>query len=163
MLNKCKAGGQLRYFSGFLIVLCSVIFWLLPVFDSIYEWKTEPRTDTFYNVSTGVAVTTANVTLLKPIYDDDTGTLSFFSYDSLDAPAYVSFNATTRQLVFNGLAASTNRTMEISYDVTAFASGGGVFETLSDVAIYLLYIFFVVFPLGGLWVAFKPDIENIFS
>lgn len=151
----------MRYFTGFLIVLCSVIFWLLPVSDSIYAWKTEPRTDT-RTLTTAAAVTTANTVLLKPIFDNDVSTLSFASDLSTDVPAYVSYNTTSRLVVISGLTANASRVMGITYDVTAFDEST-VFEALSDATVWLLYIFFIVFPMGGIYVAFKPDLENIFA
>jgi hypothetical protein len=151
----------MRYFTGFLIILSSVIFWMLPVSDSIYTWKTEPRTDTF-NVDTAVGITTASSTLIKPIYDNDTATLDLISDLSTDVPLFVSYNGTTQSVSYSGLTDNATREMSITYDISAFDEST-VFETLSDMVVWLIFIFFIVFPLGGLWVAFKPDIIRVFS
>jgi hypothetical protein len=151
----------MRYFTGFLIVLSSVLFWMLPVSSSIYAWKTDARTDVF-TITTIPAVTSANSTLLKPIYDNDTSTLDFSSSLSTDIPVYVSYNGTSHLVAYTGLTDNSTRQISISYDVTAFTDNS-VFETLSDMAVWLIFIFFIVFPLGGIYVAFKEDIINVFS
>jgi hypothetical protein len=151
----------MRYFTGFLIVLSSVIFWMLPVADSIYAWKTESRTDTF-TVVTAPGITSGNSTLVKSIYNDDVSTIILSSDLSTDIPVYSSYNGTSKKVVYTGLSANTTRQIEIQYDTIAFDEGS-VFEALSSLAVWLLYIFFIVFPLGGLWVAFRDDIIHVFT
>ena len=151
----------MRYFTGFLIVLCSVVFWLLPVSDAIYSFKTDLRTDSFL-VTTAAGVTSNNSTLVKPLYADDVSTLSFSSNCTNDNIAYTSYNATAKRLLYHGLEAGKTRLVEISYDASAF-DFGGPYNTLTDAASWLMFIFFIIFPMGGIYVAFKPDLENIFA
>lgn len=151
----------MRYFTGFLIILCSVIFWLLPVDTAVYAFKTEPRTDDFL-VTTAIGVTSGNSTLIKSIYDNDVSTLLFSSNCTTDAITYTSYNTTTRLLVYGGLTADTTRLVEITYDASAFDQPAA-FETICDIIVWWLFIFFVVFPMGGLYVAFKPDIEKLIT
>jgi len=93
---------------------------MLPVSEAVYDFKTELREGTFTS-PTGVGVNCANVTLGKPIYDDDTGTVDPFSDLATDNPAYSasSYNATSQQLTICGLTANTTRVLTISYDVNA--------------------------------------------
>jgi hypothetical protein len=152
----------MRYFTGFLIVLCSVIFWLLPISGSIYAFKTEPRTDSFLITTATAAVHTANSTLLKPVYDNDTSTISFSSNYTTETITFTSYNTTSNNVRYAGLAGGHTRLVKITYDTTAFDIDGP-YETLTDAAVWFLYIFFIIFPMGGIYVAFKPDLENIFG
>lgn len=150
----------MRYFTGFLIILCSVIFWMLPVSDAVYAFKTEPRTDQFYLVTPAGITSNASV-LHKFIFDDDTATLSLTSDLPTDLPVFVSYNTTTRLVNYAGLTSNATRQLYITYDVTAF-NESGPWDAIINAAVWLLFIFFVVFPIGGLWIAFKPDLERIF-
>lgn len=138
----------MRIFSGFLCILCSVFLWLLPISSSIYDFRTDLRTDS-YNYSTGVGITTGNIVLLKPIYDDDTGTISFSSNDSSDSTAYVSYNSTSRLLNFSGLSANSTRLLDISYDVSSL-EGNDALEFLLDRLIWIYWILIILFPMAGL-------------
>lgn len=138
----------MRIFTGFLIILCSVVLWFLPVSESIYAWQTDPRTDTF-TVDTGDNVTTGSAVLLKSIYDDDTSTVIFTSDESDDVPVFVSYNGTSRLLGFGGLSDNTTRSLGITYDVTAFAESPTL-TTIGSMALWLTYILYVIFPVAGL-------------
>lgn len=139
-------GSQIFY--SFLIMMVSVFLWILPISESTYAFRTDLREDSF-TVSTGAGVTSANVTLFDEVYDDDTSTISIVSDDVDDTPLYSSYNSTTRQLTFSGLAASTDRTVTVTYDADAL-QGASVFHTLMDQAPWLYILMVIVLPIGGL-------------
>jgi len=151
----------MRYFTGFFIIAIGVLLWMLPVADSIYSWKTEPRTDTFI-VTTAAAVTTGNSTLFKSIYDNDIHTLAFTSNCSTDAVTYVSYNTTSKLLNYSGLTASISRELDITYDTSAFNESSPV-ETLADMLPYLCYIVFVLFMCSGVYYMLAPHIKDWLS
>lgn len=146
-----------RVFTGFLILVFTVILMLLPISEGVYNFRTNPRTDSF-TVTTAAGVTSANVVLIKNIYDDDTGTIVFASDDADDSPLFTSYNGTTRQVVFSGMAANTTRGLDITYDVDAWAAVPAM-GTVSDVIMpWLLFIFiFVLFPVAGVVYAIWGD------
>jgi len=137
----------LRIFTGFLILMCSVVLWFLPVSESIYAWKTDPRTDT-YSIVTSVGETSDNKVLLKSIYDEDTSTVILASSIS-EVPTFVSYNATTRLIAFNGLTDNETRDLDITYDVSAFDESPTL-DTIGNVALWLTYVLYVIFPMAGL-------------
>lgn len=138
----------LRIFTGFLIMFCSVILWLLPIPQSVYDYRTDPRTDTF-SITTGLGVTSGSAVLRKPIYDDDIMTLVFSSNNSGDSPLYSSYNTTSRLVDFTGLAANTTRALEITYDINALESNGAL-ENMAGIEPWLYYIILILFPIAGL-------------
>jgi hypothetical protein len=127
-------------------MLCSVVLWFLPVSESIYAWKTNPRTDTFTVVTAG-GVTSDNIILVKSLYDDDVSTITFASAIA-EVPSYSSYNTTTRQLTVNSLTAGESRSLDVNYDVTAFEESPTL-DTIGEVALWLTYILYVLFPLAG--------------
>ena len=139
-------GSQIFY--SFLIMMVSVFLWILPISESTYAFRTDLREDSF-TVSTGVGETSSSVILFDNVYDDDTSTISIVSNDADDAPLYSSYNTSTRSLAFSGLAASTDRTIKVTYDVDAL-SGNSVFHTIMDQAPWLYILIVVVLPVGGL-------------
>jgi len=143
----------MRIFYSFLILMVSVFLWILPFTDSAYAFRTDLREDNF-TVSTAAGVTSANVTLFDEVYDDDTSTISIVSNDADDAPLYTSYNATTRQMLFSGLAVSTDRTVTVTYDVDAL-SGNSVFHTLMDQAPWLYILIIIALPIAGLVAIWK--------
>lgn len=150
-----------KIFTGFLIIALSVSFWFLPVAAWLYAWQTDIRTDTFY-VSTGPGVTTSAVTLLKPIYDNDTSTISLFSFGNTDALSFSSYNTTSRVLALAGLSGNVSRNIEVAYDVAAFQKTS-VYNFFASFALWFTYIVFILFPLAGLVYVFRDAIRGWFS
>lgn len=114
---------------------------MLPATEMIYDFRTDQREDTF-DRETG-AGTTVNVTLIKELYDDDTGTIDIFSDLSTDIPipTPLSYNATSRQLGIEGLAVSSNRTLTVAYDINALEVGDAINALLDRLPwIWLLVI-----------------------
>lgn len=91
---------------------------MLPFTQMAYDFRTDPRTDTF-NTATAVGVTAANETLLDDLYDGDTGSVDIDSDDATDVPLPGSYNVTNRVLNITGLTANTSRILQITYDFDA--------------------------------------------
>lgn len=138
----------MRIFYSFLIIFCSVILWLLPVSQGIYDFETDLKLDNLY-ATTAVGTTNSTIQLTSDIYDDDTGTLSISSNDSDDVPAIYSYNATTRALVVTGLADNTTRTISATYDVDAI-EGPEAIGDFFEIFPFLWIVIISVFPVAGL-------------
>ncbi len=138
----------MRIFNGFLILFTAVFLWLLPITTAIYDFRTDVRTDSFAH-ETLLGETTANVTLTKPVYDSDTNTIDILSSISTDSPAYASYNGTSRLLGIDGLVASENRTLTVSYDIDALEASDAI-NTLMDNLPYIWLICIAVFAPAAL-------------
>lgn len=121
---------------------------MLPVSGAVYDFRTDLREDEFTS-PTGVLVTTANVTLGKPVYDNDTSTIDYFSDLSTDVPVYSSYNATSRQLGVAGLTDNTTRTLTITYDIDALG-GSDALNTFVGYVPWMWMLLIIVFPIAGL-------------
>ena len=108
----------MRIFYAFIIMFVSAILFMLPVTQMAYDFRTDPRTDT-YSTATAVGVTTSNETLLDDLYDGDTGSVDINSGDATDVPLAGTYNATNRVLNVTGLTANATRILEITYDFDA--------------------------------------------
>jgi len=147
-----------RIFYSFLIIVCSVILIILPFTDASYEFKTDLREDSF-TVTTAVGADNETVQLFKPIYDDDVSTLEFISDDTDDSPIYYSYNTTTRALVVAGLAADTTRTLDVTYDISAYSSDA--VNNVIDVFAIAWVILWIAFPMGALAAIWVGKIRDL--
>ena len=138
----------MKVFYAFLIIFTSVVLFMLPIASMVYDFRTDQREDVFV-VTTAVAVTTANVTLLRAVFDNDTGTITFTS-NTTETPAVSTYNTTTRQLLVSGLEASTTRELDVTYDIDVLSQEGTALNGLMDrvPAIYLLLI--IAFPVAAM-------------
>lgn len=142
----------MRIFYAFIVIVIAVLSWLLPITDSVYDFRTDQRTDDF-TVETAVATITANVTLLKFIYGDDTQTLSLTSSLATDMPTFVSYNTTTRAVAMSGLTANTTRLISASYDVDAL-NGSAAINTLANYIPFIWMLCIVGLPMAALFAIF---------
>ncbi len=122
--------------------------------ETVYDFKTMLRTEEVTS-PTAAGVTTANVTLGKPIFDDDTSTLDILSDLATDTPAYSasSYNSTTRQLLTSGLTANTTRVLTVSYDVNAL-EGFDAIVLIVDRWPFIWLLLVIIFPLVGIGAIF---------
>jgi len=142
----------MRVFYALLIVVAAVFLWMIPASSAIYDFRTDLREDTFTS-ATGLGVTSANVTLQKPVYDDDTETIDITSDLATDTPAYSSYNATSRQLLISGLTANTTRTLTVTYDIDVLV-GYDAINTLVDRFPFIWILIIVAFPVAALLAMF---------
>jgi len=115
----------MRIFSAFLVIVTAAILFMLPLTSGVYDFRTDLNEDTF-NYETGGAETTANVTLDKAVYDDDTDTITILSDLSTDSPLFSTYNTSTRLLDITGLTVSENRTLTVAYDVDALEGSDAI-------------------------------------
>lgn len=133
----------MKIFNSFLIIMGSIVLLLMPLTSAVYDFATDLREDSF-TVATGVGETSGNVTLIKPIYDDDTTTIDVISDLSTDDPLFNTYNTTSRATNFTGLTANTTRTLTVSYDVDALNAWPAV-NSLVDVTAWLWLIIIICF------------------
>lgn len=138
----------MRIFTSFLIVLLDIFLWFLPVQAAIYDFRTDIRTDNF-NFPTAVGVTTGNVVLLKPIYANDTMTLSITSSKDTDAPLFSSYNGITRLVAFTGLSDNSTRALGFEYDVASFDPSGAL-SNFMDLLPWFWMLPISIFPLAAI-------------
>ena len=111
----------MRIFYAFMIIFVSAILFMLPFTQLAYDFRTEPRTDT-YSTATAVGVFASNETLLTDLYNKDTGSVDIDSNDATDVPLAGTYNATNRVLNVTGLTANASRILEITYDFDALSA-----------------------------------------
>lgn len=138
----------MRIFYAFLVLVTAAILYMLPVTEAIYDFRTDQRSD-YFNYSTSVGETTANVTLLRPVYDNDTSTISVLSDTSADVPVFSSYNTTTRATIITGLADNTTRLLTVTYDVDALSDANAVEAIISRLD-FLWLLMIIAFPIAAL-------------
>lgn len=130
-------------------MVCSTILFFLPVSTGIYAFRTDARTDTFPNVRTAIGTDNVSKVLLKPIYDNDTATISISSNLSTDVPIYGgSYNTTSRLLLIDGLSDNATHSLEVTYDVAAFTEAN--LTTFLDYIPFIWVLMVIAFPVAGL-------------
>jgi len=130
----------------------SAILFMLPFTQMAYDFRTDPRTDTF-SVDTAVAVTTANASLLDDLYDGDMGSVDIDSDLATDNPLPASYNVTTRLLDITGLTANNTRTLEITYDFDALDASAAI-ATLIDRLPWIWLLVCIAFAPAALFAIF---------
>jgi len=146
----------MRIFQGFLILVVVAILWMIPVSQAIYDFRTEPRDDVFA-VTTGGGETTTAVVLLKPIYDDDTGTISLRSDLATDTPISDNYTPTTYVLDISGLTAASSRELTATYDIDALSAHAAV-SIIMDLLPTIWILILVAFPVVSLIVIFRKRV-----
>ena len=121
---------------------------MLPVSRAVYDFRTDLRTDEFFS-TTAVSQTSENVTLGKPVYDDDTGTIDILSDLSTDNATYNSYNTTTRVLNIINLTDNTTRILSVSYDIDAL-EGSDALNTFVGYVPWIWMLIIIVFPMVGI-------------
>lgn len=140
----------MRIFQGFLVLMVVAILWMLPVPQAIYGFRTDIREDVFA-VTTGGAETTTSVVLLKPVYDDDTGTISLLSDLATDTPTLDAYTPTTQVVDISGLTAASSRELTVTYDIDALSVHVAV-SILMDLLPMIWILILVAFPVVSLMV-----------
>jgi len=130
---------------------------MLPVSEAVYDFKTMLREDVFTS-PTGVGVTSANVTLGKPVYDADTGTIDILSDLSTDNASVGGYNSTNRLLLVSGLTANTTRILTITYDIDAL-EGYDAIVIVADRFPFIWMLIIIIFPIGAFWAIFTRRVD----
>lgn len=141
----------MKIFYSFMIILVAVFLWLLPLSDMVYAFRTDPVTDES-EVDTAAAVTTANVTLDKFVYDDDIDTISVESSIN-EVPTVSSYNSTSKTVLISSLTDDESRTLSITYDTDVITDNDAINNLLDRVTWFwaLVIITFPAASLAAIW------------
>lgn len=137
----------MRIAFAFIALIASFTLWLLDITTAIYDFRTDVREDTFI-VATAPGVTSANTTLLRAVFDDDTQTISYLSTIA-ETPVFSSYNITSRQVLTSGLTDNTSRTLTVIYDTNALTQSDAI-DNLIDWWPFLWYMLITAFPIASL-------------
>lgn len=145
----------IKIFNAFLIVLAAAILFMLPLVALIYDFRTDQRTNSF-TTSTGVAETSANVTLFDDLYNCDLGSVDVNSDDSSDNPVASStaINCTIREITITGLTANTTRTLDVTYDIDALDAFDSI-NTMLDRLPFIWLLMIIAFAPAALLAMFR--------
>lgn len=133
----------MRIFFAFLVIVTAAILFLFPISESVYDFRTDQRSDDFPAIVTAPAVTTANVTLLESLYDADTGTTTLTSDNAADSPAPGAYTSATRVLTVTGLSANDTRDLSAAYDVDALTGSDAIDDFAEQLDVFFLLLVLV--------------------
>lgn len=86
-----------------------------PINDGIKGWRTRDTTDAF-TVTTAAGQTTANVTLTRDLFSDDTAeVISITSNITGESPIATTYTAATNYLLISALNAGATHTLTVNY------------------------------------------------
>ena len=125
---------------------------MLPVVEAIYDYRTMQRIET-ETVPTAVGVTTGNVVLGVPVFENDTDVIEIISGLGTDAPVFSTYNTTNRMVVFSGLTANGTRIITITYLIDALGTVPAV-NTLMGWLPFIWYLVVVAFIPAALFAIF---------
>lgn len=129
-------------------MVTTVILWMLPVAEGVYDFRTSLRTDTFLT-ATAVGVTSANETLGGNLCECDLGSIDIDSDDTTDTPVANSVNCTSQVLNITGLSANTTRVLEITYAFDALV-GFDAINAFVDRIPFFWMLLVIIFPIAGI-------------
>lgn len=139
-----------------LIIVFGAILLIIAtpsVFTAIDEGITQEYSQSVAGISTAVSIYSANATLGRSIYNDDTTSVTGISSNvSSDTPAAASYNSVSKALEVSGLSANITRTLTVVFmiDSTTLPAGGAAFFTL----IRWFWIFAILGMIAGAIYAF---------
>jgi hypothetical protein len=126
---------------------------MLPVPESIYNYRTDIREDIFH-VITDPGQSTITLVLVKAVYADDSQTIAVTSNCSADIPLVDSYMPATRVVSISGLAESESHTLIVAYDVDALAAHSSINTFLGWLpTIWVLILF--TFPVCVIYVIIR--------
>ena len=104
-----------RVFIGILAIFLLLGAFATPINDGIKTWRTNDTSEDF-EVTTGVGVTSANVTLSYNLYQEALAEVqSISSNDTDDTPVATTYTDATKVLLVSGLDDSTVRALTVDY------------------------------------------------
>lgn len=134
---------------GTLLLIIATPFVFIAIDDTI----TQSATESFAGVSTGAGTYTANITLGRSIYNNDTTSITELASNlTVDTPSASTYNQTSRILNVSGLEQSLTRTLTLVFliDTTTLPDGAIVFITL----LRWFWVFIIVGMAAGAIYAF---------
>ena len=138
------------------LIMVAVLFVIFPiVMTSTHELQTDEYIQTEADVTTDVAVTTADVVLTKALWDADVAYVTSVTSDlETDVPVADSYVAGTKTLTVSGLTVSETRTLVITHEYDGLTTYTGM-GALVAIAPLLLFIAVLGVVIGGLYGSFK--------
>lgn len=150
-----KCGGTCEMKSLIIIFAATMLIIATPyVFQSIRGGVTEDYSQSVAGVSTLTGQHTANITLGRAIFSNDTASVTGITSNvSSDTPTAYSYNSVSRQLEISGLADGATRTVVASFLIgsTILPSGSG---SLLLTLLTWFWIFLILGTVGGAIYAF---------
>lgn len=139
-----------------LVVVFGVLLMIvaLPLlFQAARNAEIDEYTQTFNSVTTGAGETSVNVTLTQdPLDDAVADIISISSNTTVDDPSAAAFYTTDNDLEVSGLAASTTRTLQVTYAIASASLPTGM-AVFFDVMKWF-YVFCIIGLLGAAIYAF---------
>lgn len=112
-------GRALEAVFGIISIFIAFIMFGLVMTGS-HDILTDPDTDAFANVTTGVGETAADVVLTEDLYNSSTGSVtSLVSSLETDTPVAATYTSATNTLHVTGLTAEQTRTLTVAYEYGA--------------------------------------------
>ena len=139
-----------------VLAVVAVMF-LVLVMPSVMNSITDFRTDTFtetYNINLGVGEDNSTVTLSSPLWNSNLAHVEVSSDLNTDTPTPYSYSITPRVLTVQGLTASDNRVLTVSY-MTAGLEDYDAVENVSTKTPLFLWGIVIVAPIIALAYALK--------
>ena len=134
---------------GIIGVIVIVLF-LSPLRAGLLGARTNEYEQVTPAVTTAAGVTSANVTLLKPLWEDDIASVTALtSSDGDDTPAVYSFASDV--LLVTGLQAETSRTLTLTYRYGALTGTNAPADTFLNLLFIFIGIALLVFILAMLY------------
>ena len=138
------------------IIAIAVLMMMFPfVMSATHDLQTDDISDAFAGVTTGAAITEADVVLTYDTFHStnaDVGTIT--SDNGNDTPVAGTYVASTKTLTVTGLEAEGTRTLTVPYENDALEdyTGMGALVAFTPLLIWLSILAAV---LGGMYVSFK--------
>lgn len=137
-----------------IIFGCLLLIIAAPyVFIAIDSSITEDYEQSISGVATAAGVYSANTTICRDLYNDDSVAISTITSNVTDdSPTAAAYNSVSRVVLVTGLTANTTRTLTFDFmiDSTTLNTGAAVFIGL----LRWFYVFMVIGMAGGSIYAF---------
>lgn len=103
-----------RIFIAILAVFLLLGAFASPINDGIKGWRTEDKTQSFPDVTTG-AVNAANVTLSRDLFQANVDEVIAITSNITESPEADTYNESLRELEISPLALNQTRTLYVNY------------------------------------------------
>lgn len=124
----------------YLIGVILLVICLAPFFNALHDARTGDYEQTFAEITTGVGVTSSNVTLAQDIWADSIASVtSITSNITGENPSAAAFNSTSRTLTIGGLGSNDIRDLLVGYEIE-----NPSLEGFSGVSVFLVVVAWVI-------------------
>lgn len=138
------------------IIMIAILIVIFPiVLDAVHNIQTDQDTDVNLGVTTGEAVTTADVVLNYDVWNSTNNAVSSVTSDNEDdTPVKGTYVSGTKTLTVTGLNPADTRTLTVVYEYDALTgfTGFGAIVAVTPILIWLAVLFVVI---GGMWTSYR--------